>query len=118
MSSPPSSPMWARDELSSSLELRAFLYQHDPKRKALLSVHSRYVRQMLATYFELRSLRWDVYLKPPANEKMGFDLQFAEYEDIDWDTVLAGETRSRASGYCVRKGMTRKAAWGQVVNKW
>lgn len=46
------------------------------------------------------------------------DLQFVEYEFVDWDAVLAGTERSDCSCYCVRKGLTRKAAWAQVVNKW
>ena len=33
--------------------------------------------------------------------------QWAEYERIDWDAVLAG--RHGASSYCIRKGLSRKA---------
>ena len=106
------------DELSNRIALQSFLYLNDTRRKCLLTVHSRYVRTLLQSYFNQREMLWNVSLKRQAN--VSYQLQFGEYEEMDWEGILSGEgtSRCRASCYCVRKGLTRKAAWAQVVNKW
>ena len=42
--------------------------------------------------------------------------QFAEYERIDWQKVLSG--RLRASSYCIRKGLSRKAQLAKYTKKY
>ena len=42
-------------------------------------------------------------------------LQFSDFESIDWDPVLAGQ--SRASSYLVRKGLSRKAQFSIQLKK-
>lgn len=89
--------------------LQAFLYKHDTRQTCLLKVDSPFVRSLVKSFFKQRVLEWKVDTK--RNKDIKYDLQFCEYEEIDWDRVLMGDTRSRACCYCVRKGMTRKAAW-------
>jgi hypothetical protein len=109
------------EELNDALALRAVLYLNEPRRKCFLNVNSSYVRRLLLAHFRAWEFQWTVQsaatgeTAPLVND---LDLQFAEYEEINWDIVLSGETRCRASAYCVRKGMTRKAAWAQVAQKW
>ena len=110
--------MLSSHELGSLLSLREFIYMHDKRKRCLLTVHSPYVKRLLSSFFESRDLIWTVSTSKSPNDNEAYDLQFAEYEEVDWDTVLAGNTRGRASAYCVRKGLTRKAAWAQVVNRW
>jgi hypothetical protein len=43
-------------------------------------------------------------------------LQLADFESIDWNRVLAGE--HRASCYCIRKGMSRKAQLSLYLKKY
>ena len=106
------------DEAQCALTLRTVLYLNDPRKRCFLDLNSVYVKHLILSFFASRELLWRVITEHSAVEDRNYDLQFTEYEDIDWDIVLAGETRGHASGYCVRKGLTRKAAWAQVVNKW
>jgi tubulin--tyrosine ligase len=112
------------DECHTGLHLQQFLYEQDSqiKRQCLLTIHSKYVQNLLLILFQSRNLMYTVTTtrrkRKKANTNEHFDLQFCEYEEIDWDTVLSGDIRSRASCYCVRKGLTRKAALAQVCTKW
>jgi hypothetical protein len=102
--------------LDANVRLQAFLYTHDHRDHCLLNVQSRFVRHLLESCFKQKKLKYKLSTKRDKN--CVYQLQFLEYEEIDWDEVLAGENRCRANCYCVRKGLTRKGAWAQVVNKW
>lgn len=58
------------------------------------------------------ALLW--YPPPP-----GFAVsQYCEYEDVEWDDVLGAAPKTlKCNCYCIRKGLTRKAALCQVVNR-
>ncbi|CAN0120548.1 unnamed protein product, partial [Discosporangium mesarthrocarpum] len=44
------------------------------------------------------------------------DLHWGEYELIDWERVVSGQMR--ASSFCVRKGLSRKAQLSRYINKY
>ncbi|CAM9664988.1 unnamed protein product, partial [Heterosigma akashiwo] len=48
----------------------------------------------------------------PAEEA---DLQWGDYENIDWAPVLAG--KGRANSYCIRKGLSRKAQFSVYLRR-
>lgn len=102
--------------LDQAAQLRAFLYSRGNEKTCLVSLDSPFVRRLVEGYFNERPWKWNLHTK--RRRGVVYDLQFCEYEELDWDSVLTGESRSRACCYCVRKGMTRKAAWAQVVNKY
>ena len=78
---------------------------------AYVSLASKYVRAMV-----LKRLRERGYECVTSERKRDAHVQFAEYERIEWDTVIPGD--ARANAYCVRRGLTRKAALAQIVSKW
>ncbi|CAN0155439.1 unnamed protein product, partial [Pylaiella littoralis] len=43
-------------------------------------------------------------------------LHWGDYEMIDWERVVSGDLR--ASSYCVRKGLSRKAQLSRYCNKY
>ena len=102
--------------VDNSIALQALMLQHDPRQVCLLTVQSKFVSKVIQSFVNQRNLLWRI----ETERKIGrtYHVHFGEYEDIDWDLVLAGENRERANCYCVRKGLTRKGAWAQVVNKW
>jgi tubulin--tyrosine ligase len=51
----------------------------------------------------------------PVKLPAGCDFQWAEYERIDWDAVLAG--KHAASSYCIRKGISRKAQLAHYTHR-
>ena len=86
-------------------------------RTAYVSISSKYARTMVLK--RLRDRGWTCVGSGNggAAAKASADLQFAEYERIHWDSVLAGK-RAMANAYCVRRGLTRKAALAQVCSRW
>jgi tubulin--tyrosine ligase len=76
-----------------------------------LSLSSSYTRNLV-----LRRLKSRGWICVNSARKLEASLQFCEYERVFWETVMTGQ--SRASSYCVRRGLTRKSAFAQVCMKW
>ena len=75
-----------------------------------VDLNCTYTLRLLLEELDKRNIRYivgpgtgDDAVSPP--KKCTF--QFSEYERIDWGAVLSGNLR--ASSYCVRKGLSRKA---------
>jgi hypothetical protein len=45
-----------------------------------------------------------------------FDLRVEEYETIPWETIMAPDSRTGASSFCVRKGLGRKAVMAETLS--
>jgi hypothetical protein len=87
---------------------------HSPTHHIFLDVDCDYTRRILVEEFShpSRKSRFRVTLGPahgldPIPLPRGCDFQWAEYERIDWSSVLDGE--HGASSYFIRKGLSRKA---------
>eukprot|EP00123_Amoebidium_parasiticum_P011175 comp20558_c0_seq1/m.26399 comp20558_c0_seq1/g.26399 ORF comp20558_c0_seq1/g.26399 comp20558_c0_seq1/m.26399 type:complete len:384 (-) comp20558_c0_seq1:454-1605(-) len=77
----------------------------------LLKLADEYVSNLLRQIFQCRSM-WKVV--EDASEP--HDLEWVEYEDIDWDKVLQGKVG--ASSFCTRKGLIRKAQLAHNLHKY
>jgi hypothetical protein len=85
-----------------------------PTHRIFLDVDCDYTRRILQEAFAhpSRKSRFCVTLGPangmdPVPLPRSCDFQWAEYERIDWSSVLEG--KHGAASYCVRKGLSRKA---------
>ncbi|CAM9797634.1 unnamed protein product [Ectocarpus sp. 12 AP-2014] len=70
-----------------------------------------YTRALVMEGLKRRRGAWRV-TKDTANAT----LHWGDYEMIDWERVVSGELR--ASSYCVRKGLSRKAQLSRYCNKY
>lgn len=89
------------------------------KHHIFLDVDCDYTRRILIEAFSTRRFRvtlgaghgMDAVPLPP-----GCQFQWAEYERIDWSSVLDG--KHGASSYCIRKGLSRKAQLAYYVKRY
>ena len=95
----------------------------DPPRSIFLDVDEPYTRRIIANAFRRRfnDESFSVTLGPGSGMDdillpYGCDFQWAEYERIDWESVLAG--KHGASSYCVRKGLSRKAQLAYYTHRY
>jgi tubulin--tyrosine ligase len=103
------------DESGNRLSVQLKKPQNRPAGNRLsvfLDVDEPYTRNMIEAAFSERSHLFSVELGPGQGmEEVPMpptcDFQWAEYERIDWSSVLAG--KHGASSFCVRKGLSRKA---------
>jgi len=90
------------------------------RRVALLRIDDPYVQQALQEAFARYASHWNVIVRGDNDtdnnaDLTGVDLQWDEYERIDWDRVDA--RKMVANWYTERKGMIRKAQLTYNINR-
>ncbi|KAL7563750.1 hypothetical protein ACA910_020436 [Epithemia clementina (nom. ined.)] len=90
------------------------------KRSIFLDVDEPYTRTTIANAFRRHLDDFSVTLGPGSGMDAiilpsSCNFQWAEYERIDWESVLAG--KHGASSYCVRKGISRKAQLAHYTHR-
>mmetsp|Transcript_13004 Transcript_13004/g.17125 ORF Transcript_13004/g.17125 Transcript_13004/m.17125 type:complete len:505 (+) Transcript_13004:133-1647(+) len=78
-----------------------------------LSISCSYTRKIVEKSF-IRRPWWNIS-STPATAANAIDLQWSDYECIDWQSVLSGTTR--ANSYCIRKGLSRKAQFSVYLKR-
>jgi hypothetical protein len=94
---------------------------NNKKLHVFLDINEPYTRQMILKAFQDRAPYFNITLGPGfGNDEVAMPsschFQWAEYERIDWTSVLAG--RHGASSYCVRKGLSRKAQLAYYTSRY
>lgn len=95
--------------------------QDKAKTTVFVDLNCAYTQKIVLDEFNKRADEYDVIKGPghgddaitPPNPT---EIQFAEYERIQWAAVLSGKLR--ASSYCVRKGLSRKAQLAHYTSKY
>lgn len=87
------------------------------EKKVVVGVVCPYTSTILKDAFE-QSSQWSVVEAPEEDSELwdGIDLQWDEYETINWSRVLKGKLIANA--YCIRKGLIRKGQLANNINKY
>ncbi|CAM9735693.1 unnamed protein product, partial [Chrysoparadoxa australica] len=78
---------------------------------AVLNVICPYTRRAVIQCFRKRGRAWGL-----TSDTSKAELQWGDYECLDWERIVSGKLR--ASSFCVRKGLSRKAWMSMYCNKY
>eukprot|EP00953_Heterococcus_sp_UTEX-ZZ885_P035684 18408-Heterococcus_DN1.PRE.3 len=91
-------------------------------RLVALDVVCPYTAELVRNGFKRRRPAWQITNARPARCLLfacfssKADLHYGDYECLNWDAIVAGKLR--ASSYCIRKGLSRKAQLSMYTNKY
>lgn len=93
---------------------------------ALVHLDEPYTQQCVIQALESSNMDWEIntavtteeQIKDIDHESPFINLQWMEYELIDWDHIQKYPTNTLCNAYCIRKGLIRKSQFAYNVTKY